>query len=164
MVIKKPSSQLTFLLLFFIMFLVLCDSKNKQSPSNYEFKSRLKSTCLGLYPIDLDQDGEDEIVALSPGQIDVRDLESLKHIASFGIPRYRKYDVIPLITGTLDSLCFLFQYETKDSSVYKLFKRYYSQSGLNSSLEDFLVFTGEDRDKDGEFHQTVKPVGFLNEG
>jgi signal transduction histidine kinase len=163
MIIRKHPFQLSFLAFLFIMLLVSCDLKNKQSTSQYELKSRLKSTFFGLYPIDLDQDSEDEIVNYTSGQIDVRDLESLKHIESFGISRDRKYDISSLITGRLDSLCFLLHYTTKDSSVIKIFKRYHTQSDIITILEDFMVFTGEDRDKDGEFHQTVAPIKYLKD-
>ncbi len=63
---------------------ITCESKNKQSNSKYEFKSRLTSTFFIFYPIDLDQDDEDEIVNYTSGQIDVRDLESLNILKILG--------------------------------------------------------------------------------
>ncbi len=60
----------------------------------------------------------------------------------------------------MDSLCFVLYYTTKDSSVFKIFKRYHTQSGIIAKLEDFMVFTGEDRDKDGELHQTLAPIKY----
>lgn len=163
MIQREFSLKIIFFCLLFIMSIVSCDSKTKQSTSKYEFKSRLKSNFLELYAVDIDQDGKDEIVHHSPGQIDVRDLESLKHIESFGIPKDRKFDVSPLITGRLDSLCFVLHYSTKDSSVFKIFKRYHTQSDVITILEDFRIFTGEDRDKDGEFHQTIAPIKCLKD-
>ncbi|MBN1153971.1 hypothetical protein JXB12_03540 [candidate division KSB1 bacterium] len=126
---------------------------------NFELVSKWKYETIDIQPIDIDADHIDELFVRSNEQVDVKDIFQLSHHESFRIPADRYYNITPLVTGRLDSLAFLAHYFNQDSSVNHLLIRGNNRTAL---IENYLVFTGKDRDHDGDYHQSIWPIGFIN--
>ena len=146
---------LFFLLLYFL------PGYASNGPTKYKLESIKKNLIKDIKPIDFNDDGVEELLVIYPNEINVRDSELEHNLQAFIIPRDKKYGITPIITGHLDSLCFLFSYSTKDSSVYRLLR--YTNDGVTEKKDtlNYIIFSGVDRDGDGDFHQTIKPRGYL---
>ena len=125
---------------------------------NYVFEEKEQKLCRTIYPIDLNKDGEDELVIVYDVQLDVMDAKLLKHYLSHIFPLDREYDITPLSFVSLDSLSFLFHYITKDSSIYNI------QTIINKQpllIKKYFSFTGLDLSGDGRFNQSITEIGIF---
>jgi len=104
----------------------------------------------------------DELVVHYLNQIDVLNNVSLTHQKSFIIPTDRKYSVTPLPGTAPDSLRFLFSYTTPTTATFDLYL--YHRDRLSLIKEKVLFFTGQDRDQNGELHQSLETLNevFVN--
>ena len=115
---KRHCLQTTLLIL---LFFLIKNSLFASSPDkNYEFSIIRRINTLAIYPQDLNDDGDDELILFHGEQVDVRDIKNFYHLKSFVISLDRNYSYTPLKSSKLDSLCFLVSYNTKDSVVYHL--------------------------------------------
>ena len=154
--------QLHMIWFYFLLFLNILTSVYTSpitSENNFELLSKWKCETIDIQPIDFDADHIDELLIRAGEQIDVRDIFQLVHYESFRVPADRNYTLTPLITGRLDSLVFLAHYSNKDSSVNHLLIR---NNNKTEHIKNYLVFTGKDRDNDGDFYQSNWQIGYIN--
>ncbi|MBN2091744.1 hypothetical protein JW964_19170 [candidate division KSB1 bacterium] len=151
-----------FYYLFLIFFiLTLFEKKAKtQPPTNFEFNVLNKKLVYGAQPIDINQDGEDEIFIQLGDEIDIYDARILTHRAYFGVPAL-KFNYCPLVTGRLDSLAFITYHGTKDSVYWDLLIKKFTPREEERKFKRFISFSGVDLDKDGKFHQSGWPIGYI---
>jgi hypothetical protein len=134
--------------------------KCAQSPTNFEFNILNKKLVYGAQPIDINQDGEDEIFIQLSDEIDIYDAQILAHRAFLGVP-FKKFSFTPLVTGRIDSLAFTFYHGTRDSVYWDLLIRKMTAGQERREFKRYITFSGQDRDNDGKYHQSGWPVGCL---
>ncbi len=128
---------------------------------NYEFLPIWQRSALSLVPMDVNaQTPGEELIVVYPNQVDVLTSTSLTHQKSFIVPADKPYSITPLPGESPDSLRLLFGYETPTASVFNLYL--YDGRDVVLAKEKCLFFSGQDRDLDGRFHQTIVPVGLIN--
>ncbi|MCI0512703.1 ATP-binding protein [candidate division KSB1 bacterium] len=153
---KYPVSKV----LFFLHSVLFSFGLYGQPPSNFEFNILNKKVVQGAQPIDINQDGEDEIFVLFGDEIDIFDAQILTHQAFFGVPAM-KYAYVPLSTGRLDSLAFIAIRATKDSVYWNLLIRKTTRRLETRELKRYITFSGLDKDQDGIYHQSGGPFGTI---
>lgn len=146
---------------FLILLLIVNILPAQQSEMQYEIHTHWKKTCPTLRPIDVNQDGEDEILMVHQDQIDLTDQSVLKFYASFSVPKTAKYSYTPLATGRLDSLAILRISFTPDSVHWRLLVWEKFAGRESKKVRNYLSFSGFDKDGDGKLHQSGGPVAFF---
>jgi len=131
------------------------------SERHHEFDVIWEKEFILLRSFDFNQDGTDELMISYENQLDVQDIFLTDIFASKRIPIDRKYGIIPLATGRFDSLCFLFHYATKDSSVFLLYRTVDYEGRESREFLPYFSFTGVDRDSNGIFHRRASPLTYL---
>ena len=139
-------------------FLYSCSYQTSSVSNNtsHQFSTIWEKHFFTVEAIDLDQDGQDELVYDLGEQIDVRNVEHTRYYASFIKKRAFRQLSIPLVTGQLDTLQFLFKVTT-DSII--IIDRWTIWAGGKEEARQrrFLTFTGKDLDGDGMLHLSLYP-------
>lgn len=150
----------TFFLLLALLTSNLCHASDPTK--NYELQPIWRQPALSMTPMDVNaQTPGEEIIAIYPNQLDVLTSTSLTHQKSIIIPADKPYGITPLPGYSPDSLRMLFRYQTPTTSAFDLYL--YDGSDVLLIREKCLFFSGQDRDLDGRFHQSIVPVCLFND-
>ncbi len=149
----------------FFMLLALLSSNYSHAADpikNYELLPIWQKSALSIVPMDVNsQTPGEELVAIYPNQLDVLTSTSLTHQKSIIIPADKPYDIMPLPGYLQDSLRVLFRYQTPTTAAFDLYL--YDGSDVLLVRENCLFFSGQDRDLDGRFHQSIIPIDLFND-
>ncbi len=113
--------------------------------------------CSQFCVVDIDGDGNDEVVYDLGVQVDVRDVTGENYLASFNKTGFSYLPMSPFCTGTLDSLAFLVRRD-QDHFIYMDFWHPNSPSFREKRIPALLQFPAIDRDEDGEINLTIHPI------
>lgn len=149
--------------LWLLLFSALPVLVARENEPTYEITTRWKRTFRSLRVIDVNQDGEDELLIRHNDQLDLVDLQLQRFYASFGEPLCPECGYVPLVTGRLDSLAIIKSTFTADSVFWRLLTWTNTAQGESRNLRDYMSLSGFDKDGDGKLHQSGGPVGFLKD-
>ncbi len=148
--------KIRFLIFVMLLFLLTSNLCRAADPAkNYELLSIWQRNALTVLPMEVNAETPgDEIVGIFPNQIDVYSNLNLQHQKSFIIPVDRHYILLP---GTSpDSLHLLVGYYTPTTAAFDLYV--HSNDKMSLVKEGCFFFSGQDRDRNGRFHQSLWPL------
>jgi nitrogen-specific signal transduction histidine kinase len=155
--------KLMLVVFFIFLFLPTIQFCHAADPTkNYELLSIWEKSALSIVPMDVNgQTPGEELIAIYPNQLDVLTSTSQAHQKSIIIPADKPYGITPFPGDSPDSLRMLFRYQTPTTAAFDLYL--YDGSDILLIREKCLFFSGQDRDLDGKFHQSIIPVGLFND-
>ncbi len=128
-----------------------------QPSRHYTLSSLWIKTCEGIMPVDFDQDGRQELFMDVTSQINILDSRGEHYLASFVKTGFMKNYIIPIPTGSLDSLAFFISHQTPNGIHYDLWHPA-EKPDKTFLKKNIFFFPGKDVDGDNQIHLTFKPV------
>lgn len=148
---------------FFLLSLIFTISAQAGDPAkNYQLSCVWQKSAVSLFALDVNaQTPGHEIIAIYGNQLDVLTNVSRAHQKSIIIPADRKYHITPLPGVSSDSLRLLFRHQTATTAAFDLY--FHRVDSLILVRQSCLFFSGQDRDHDGLFHQSISPIGMVKD-
>ena len=151
-----------FVYLFTVVLLQLTSCQRDAQPADTQFQlvPLLDHSFFSVFPVDINNDGVDELFIDHGEQIDIRNARGTNILISFIKTNAQFSAAFPLISNTLDSIDVLIRHATA-TKVY--LDRWCVGPGHRKETIDknFLEFDGKDVDGDGNLHLSFAPFGTM---
>lgn len=150
--------------LIFILqnFFLLSLTYSADNELYYRLKERWVRNFDNVLPIDINNDGIDELAIQNGGQIDINDIGLNNYDRSFRIAAPTQYQITPLLTATKNSLLFLMSYLNEDSCVHKVLLPTNLTRGQSipiDSLKPLISFYRSDSASRFDFRESLELLG-----
>ncbi len=146
-----------------ILFILQCafnipTSLGSETELNYRLKERWSNSDVTIFPIDINEDGLDELAIQSNDQMDIIDADLNFYERSFRISGPDNYMISALLPARNGSPPFLASYYDRDSCVHKILLSTSMTRGKSipiDSLRPFITFYRPDSSSQYDFKQTI---------
>lgn len=129
----------------------------------YRLKERWRNSDVTIFPIDIDEDGLDELAIQLNEQMDIIDPDLKHYERSFRISGPDKYMISALLPARNGSPPFLASYLDRDSCVHKILLPTSLTRGKSipiDSLRPFITFYRSDSSSQYDFKQTLNMLAY----